>query len=88
MVQKVKDATGNKISHVLDAVSGNDTQFTSIKVLAEDKPGKLTTVLPHAEGVQNVRKDVQIASSSPSLLSNTCSIRQLTHPLCDSGQHL
>jgi hypothetical protein len=87
MVQKVKDATENKISHVLDAVSGNDTQFTSVKVLAEDKPGKLTTVLPLAEGVQNVRKDVQIASSSASL-SNTYLIQQLTHLLCGSGQHL
>ncbi|KAF9650154.1 GroES-like protein [Thelephora ganbajun] len=60
VVQKVKDVAGNKISHVLDAISGNDTQFTSLKVLAEDKPGKLVTVLPHAEGIQDVRKDVQI----------------------------
>jgi len=40
MVQEVKDATGNKISHVLDAVFGSDTQFTSVKILVEDKPGK------------------------------------------------
>jgi len=64
MVQKVKDATGNKISHVLDAVSGSDTQFTSVKILAEDKPGKVVLVQPHVDGIQNVRKDVQVTSSS------------------------
>ena len=62
MVQKVKDATGNKLFHVLDAISGNDTQVTSIKVLAEDKPGKLVSVLPHPDGIQDIRKDVQISS--------------------------
>jgi len=64
MVQKVKDAAGNKISHVLDTVAGNDTQFTSVKILAEDKPGKVVIVLPHIEGVQDVRKDVQVTSPS------------------------
>ena len=64
MVQKVKDATGNKISHVLDAVSGSDTQFTSVKILAEDKPGKVVIVQPHVDGIQNARKDVQVTSSS------------------------
>jgi len=60
MLQKVKDAAGNKISHVLDTVSGSDTQPTSVKVLAEDKPGKLVIVLPHVDGVQDIRKDVQV----------------------------
>jgi len=62
VVQKVKDAAGNKISHVLDAVSGNDTQFSSVNILAEGKPGRVVIVLPYAEGVQDVRKDVKIAS--------------------------
>ena len=75
MVQKVKDAAGNKISHVLDAVAGSDTQLTSVKILAEDKPGKVVIVLPHAEGVQDVRKDVQVTSPSTYLLSQvTCLI--------------
>jgi len=60
MVQKVKDVAGNKISYVLDTVAGNETQFASVKVLAEDKPGKVVIVLPHAEGIQDVRKDVQV----------------------------
>ena len=51
MVQKVKDATGNKIHHVLDAVSGSDTQFTSVKILAEDKPGRVIIIWPHVDGI-------------------------------------
>jgi hypothetical protein len=64
MVKKVKDVTGNNISHVLDAIAGNDTQLTAVKVLAEHKPGKVVAVLPLAEGIQDVRKDVQVAGSS------------------------
>lgn len=64
VVQKIKEVAGNKISHVFDAIAGNDTQLASVKVLAEDKPGKVTIVLPYAEGIQDVRKDVQISSSS------------------------
>ena len=64
MVQKVRDATGNKISYVLDTIFGNDTQFISVKVMAEDKPGKLVTVLPQASGIQDFRKDVKVMSSS------------------------
>ena len=73
MVQKVKDAAGNKISHVIDAVSGSDTQITSVKILAEDKPGKVVLVQPHVEGVQDVRKDVQVTSLStfPHLLNHS-----------------
>lgn len=71
MVQKVKDVAGNKITHVFDTITGNDTQFTAVKVLEEGKPGKVVIVLPHAEGVQDVRKDVQVKSSSylPPLLN-------------------
>jgi len=60
VIKKVKDRTGNKISHVLDTVAGSNTQLASVKILAEDKPGKVLIVLPHAEGIQDVRKDVQI----------------------------
>jgi hypothetical protein len=64
VIQKVKDVAGNKISRVLDAVGGNDTQFASVKILAEDKPGRILVVQPLAEGIQDVRKDVSITSSS------------------------
>ena len=64
MIKKVKGAAGNKIYHVLDTVAVGDTQFTSVKVLAEDKPGKVVTLLPLSEGVQDVRKDSQVTSSS------------------------
>ena len=71
MIQKVKDVAGNKISHVFDTISGNETQLASVKVLAEDRPGKVTIVQPHAEGIRDVRKDVQVTSSStPSSLPN------------------
>lgn len=61
VIKKVKDVAGNNISHVLDAIAGNDTQLTAVKVLAEHKPGKVVAVLPLAEGIQDVRKDVQVA---------------------------
>lgn len=60
VIKKIKDATGNSISHVFDTVAGNDTQLTAVKVLAEDKPGKVVAVLPLVEGIQDVRKDVQV----------------------------
>lgn len=65
MIQKVKDAAGNKISHVFDTVAGNDTQLAAVKVLAEGKPGRVVTVLPLAEGIQSFRKDVKVTSPSP-----------------------
>ena len=68
MIKKVKNATGNSISHVLDAVAGNDTQLIAVKILAEDKPGKVLSLLPLAEGIQDVRKDVQVTSSSSTFL--------------------
>jgi len=60
MIQKVKNVAGNNITHVFDAISTSDTQFTAVKVLAEDKPGKVVLVSPHAEGVNDIRKEVQI----------------------------
>jgi len=76
MVQKVKDVAGNKIYRVLDAIAGDDTQFTSVKILAEDKPGKLSIVRPHTDGIKDVRKDVQV--TSPSNLPSDSLLRPLT----------
>lgn len=71
VVQKVKDVAGNNISHVLDTKSGDDTQLASVKILAEDKPGKIVLVLPQAEGIQDIRKDAQLKSSpTPNPLPN------------------
>lgn len=64
MIRKVKDVAGNKISHVFDTIAKNETQSVAVKVLAEDKPGKVTIVLPLAEGVQDIRKDSQVTSPS------------------------
>ena len=68
MVRKVKDATGNTISHVFDTISEKDTQSTAISVLTEHKPGKFLSDLSLAEGIQDHRKDVQVASPSLALL--------------------
>ncbi|KAF9785212.1 GroES-like protein [Thelephora terrestris] len=56
----VKDVAGNSISHAFDTIAGNHTQITAVKVLAEHKPGKVIAVLPLAEGIHDVRKDVRV----------------------------
>ena len=70
MIKKVKDAAGNKISHVFDTIAGKDTQHAAVKVLAEDKPGKVVTVLPLVEGIKDVRKDVEVTSPSSRILKS------------------
>ena len=65
MVQKVKATTGDKIHVALDTISGEQTQFTAIKVLAEGVPGRLLVVLQAAEGISDVRKDVEVICWSP-----------------------
>ena len=64
MIQKIKAATGDKINIALDTVSEKETQFTAIKALAEDAPGRLLVILPPAEGIFDVRKDVEVGCSS------------------------
>jgi len=66
MIQKVKSATGDNIHIALDTISGEETQFTAIKALAEGVPGRLLVILPPAEGISGVRKDVEVKCSSPS----------------------
>lgn len=63
MVEKVKKAAGNKISHVFDTIAGKEPQRAALAVLAEDKPGKITTVLPFE--IEDFREGVQVASPSP-----------------------
>lgn len=64
MIQKIKVATSDKIHIALDTVSEKETQFTAIKALAEDAPGRLLVILPPAEGIFDVRKDVEVGCSS------------------------
>jgi hypothetical protein len=64
MIQKIKAATGDKIHIALDTVSEKETQFTAIKALAEGAPGRLLVILPLAEGISDVRKDVEVGCSS------------------------
>ena len=64
MIQKVKAATGDKIHIALDTISEKETQFTTIKALTEGVPGRLLVILPLAEGISEVRKDVEVRCSS------------------------
>jgi len=64
MIQKVKAATGDKIHIVLDTISEKETQFVAIKALVEGAPGRLLVILPLAEGISDVRNDVQVRCSS------------------------
>ena len=66
MIQKVKAATGDKIHVALDTISEEQTQFTAMKVLAEGVPGRLLIILQAAEGISDVRKEVEVICSSHS----------------------
>ena len=70
-MQKVKAATGDNIHIVIDTVSEKETQFTAIKALAEGVPGRLLVILPPAEGISDVRKDVKVGCPSMFLLPLT-----------------
>ena len=71
-LQKVRDTAGNAISYAFDTVASKDTQFAVVNSLAEDKPGKVVSVLPPVEGVQDIRKDVQVNCSSSSNYNSNC----------------
>jgi len=60
MIQKLKAATSDKIHIALDTISEKETQFMTMKALAEDAPGKLLVILPPVEGISDVRKDVEV----------------------------
>ena len=63
MIQKVKAATGDSIRIAIDTISEKETQFTAIKALAEGVLGKLLVILPPAEGISDVRKNVEVGCS-------------------------
>ena len=65
MIQKVKAATGDTIHVAIDCISEKETQFTTIKALAEGVPGRFLVILPLVEGISDVRGDVEVRCSSP-----------------------
>ena len=71
MIQNVKAATGDSIRIAIDTISTKETQFTAIKALTEGVPGRLLVILPLAEGISDVRKDVEVTCSSTFLLPLT-----------------
>ena len=71
VIDKVKGATGNKISHILDTKGGPDTQYASVLILAEDKPGRIVTVLPQTKGIdwKEERKNAEVICPSAPISS-------------------
>lgn len=63
VVEKIKKGTGDKIHVAVDTISEPDTQVTTVRVLAESKPGKVIVILPVIEGARNFRKDVEIIAT-------------------------
>ena len=63
-IQKVKSATSDKVHIAIDTISEKETQFTTIRALAESAPGRLLVILPPVEGIFDARKDVEVLCSS------------------------
>ena len=68
-MDKLKKGAGNKIHLAVDTISEPDTQATTVRVLAENKPGKIIVILRPSEEARNIRKDVDITGTS--LLSSS-----------------
>ena len=64
MIQKVKAATGDNIHIALDTISEKETKFIAINILAQGVPGELLVILLPAEGISDVREDVEVTCSS------------------------
>jgi len=60
VVGKLKKETGDKIHIAVDTISETDTQATTVRVLAENKPGKVVVILPPSAEARAIRKDVDI----------------------------
>ena len=68
-MDKLKKGAGDKIHLAVDTISEPGTQATTVRVLAVNKPGKITVILPPSEEARKIRKDVDIIGTSlPSFL--------------------
>jgi len=63
-VDKLKKGAGDKISLAVDTISETGTQATTVRVLAENKPGKIIVILRPSEEARSIRKDVDIIGTS------------------------
>ena len=69
VVDKLKKGAGDKIHLAVDTISEPDTQATTVRVLAENKPGKIIVILRPSDEARGIRKDVDIICTSiPSFL--------------------
>lgn len=60
VVGKLKEGSGDKIHLAVDTISEPATQATTVRVLAENKPGKVIVILSPAKEAQEIRKDVDV----------------------------
>lgn len=63
-MDKLKEETGDEIHLAVDTISEPDTQATAVRVLAENKPGKVVVILRPSEEARNIRNDVEIICTS------------------------
>lgn len=63
-MEKLKKGAGDKIHLAVDTISEPDTQATTVRVLAENKPGKVIVILSPSEEAKNIRKDVDVIRMS------------------------
>ena len=63
-MDKLKKGAGGKIYLAVDTISEPDTQAATVRVLAENKPGKIIVILRPSEEARNIRKDVEIIGMS------------------------
>jgi len=64
VVDKLKKGAREKIHFAVDTISEPNTQATTVRVLAENKPGKVIVILRPSEEARNIRKDVDIIGTS------------------------
>jgi hypothetical protein len=60
VISKLKEGSGDKFHVAVDTISEPNTQATTVRLLAENKPGKVIVILPASEEAQKIRKDVEV----------------------------
>ena len=63
-MDKLKKGAEGKIHLAVDTISEPETQAKTVRVLAEDEPGKVIVILRPSEVAREIRKDVKIIGTS------------------------
>jgi D-arabinose 1-dehydrogenase-like Zn-dependent alcohol dehydrogenase len=67
VIEKLKEATGNSVHIALDAISSDETNAFTVRVLEEGAKGRIITLMPATDRIKVMREDVDIIC--------TCSFR-------------